>query len=67
MANVVKNEEKLREEFENFQSKGFKHIKIENHQKSKPINHILYSWFKKCEASGIYVNGPLLKREIHEH
>ena len=22
---------------------------------------ILYSWFKKCEASGIYVNGPLLK------
>ena len=62
-ANVVKNEAKLREEFENFQGKSFKHIKEENHQKFKPINEILYSWFKKCEASGIYVNGPLLKEE----
>ena len=31
-ANVVKNEAKLREEYENFQGKGFKHIKSENHQ-----------------------------------
>ena len=53
----------LREEYENFQGKGFKHIKRENHQKFKPINEILYAWFKNCEASGIYVNGPLLKEE----
>ena len=62
-ANVVKNEAKLREEYENFQGKGFKHIKRENHQKFKPINDILYSWFKKYESSGIFVNGPLLKEE----
>ena len=43
--------------------KGFKHIKRENHQKFKPINDILYFWFKKCEASGIYVNAHLLKKE----
>ena len=35
--------------------KGFKHIKRENPQKFKPINDILYFWFNKCEASGIYV------------
>ena len=58
-ANAVKNEAKLREEYENFQGKG----KRENHQKFKPINDILYSWFKKCESSGIYVNGHLLKEE----
>ena len=59
----MKNEAKLREEFENFQDKGFKHIKRENHQKFKPNNDIFHSWFKKCEASGIYVNGPLFKEE----
>ena len=62
-ANVVKNEAKLREEYANFQGKGLKHIKRENHQKFKPINDILYSWFKKCESSGIYINAPLLKEE----
>ena len=61
--NVVKNYPKLREEFENFKGKGFNHIKRENHQKFKPINDIFCSWFKKFEASGIYVNGPLLKEE----
>ena len=30
-ANVVKNEAKLREEFEGFQDRGFKRIKRENH------------------------------------
>ena len=59
----MKNEAKLREEYANFQGKGFRHIKKENHQKFKPINDNLYSWFKKCESSGIYVNGPLLKEE----
>ena len=62
-ANVVKNEAKIRAEYANFHGKGFKHIKRENHQKFKSINDILYSWFKKCESSGIYVNGPLLKEE----
>ena len=62
-ANVVKNEAKLREEYENFQGKGFKYIKSENHQKFKPINDSLCSWFKKRESAGIYVNGPLLKEE----
>ena len=62
-ANVVKNEAKLREEYENFQGKGFKRIKRENHQKFKSINNILYSWCKKYESSGIYVNGSLLKEE----
>ena len=59
----MKNEAKLKEKFENFQSKGFKHIKRENHQKFKPVNDIFYSWLKKCEASGIYINKPLLKVE----
>ena len=63
-ANVVKNEAKLREEYANFQGKGFKHIQRENHQKFKPINDILYYWFKKCESFGICVNGPLLKEEV---
>ena len=62
-ANVVKNEAILRGEYENFQGKGFKHLKRENHQKYKAINTILYKWFKKWEASGIYVGGLLLKEE----
>ena len=55
----MKNDSKLREEFENFQGQD----KRENHQKFKPINDILYSWFKKFEVSGIYVNRSLLKEE----
>ena len=62
-ANVLKNERTLREEFANFQGKGFKNINRRSHQKFKAINDILYSWFKKCEASGIYFNGLLLKEE----
>ena len=50
-------------EYENFQGKGFKHINRTSHQKYKPINEILYTWYKKCESSGIYVNGPLLVEE----
>ena len=61
--NVLQNERTLREEFANFQGKGFKHIDRGNHQKFKAINGILYSWFNKCEAPGIYLNGPLLKEE----
>ena len=61
--NVVKNETKLRGDFGNFQGKGSKHIKRENYRKFKLINDILYSWFKKFEASGIYVNESLLKEE----
>ena len=41
-ANTVKNEASLRAEYENFQGKGFKHVKRENHQKYKAINRILY-------------------------
>ena len=59
----MKNEVKLRKEFENFQGKDLKHIKRENHRKFKPINGILYSWFKKYEGSGIYLSGPSLKEE----
>ena len=62
-ANVLKNERTLREEFANFQGKGFKNINRRSHQKFKAINDILYSWFKKCKASGIYLDGPLLKGE----
>ena len=51
-ANVSKHEQTLREEFANIQGKGFKHIKTGSHQ-----------WFKNCEASGIYLNGPLLNEE----
>ena len=56
-ASVVKNEESLRVEYENFRRKDLRHLKIENHQKYKAIKTILYKWFKKCEASGIYVSG----------
>ena len=38
-------------------------MKRENHQRYKAINEIIYSWYKKCEASGIYVTGPMLKEE----
>ena len=58
-SSLLREEEKLRKEYENFQGKGFKHVNRSSHQKFKPINEILYSWFKNCEASGIYVNGPL--------
>ena len=61
--NVLKTEQTLREEFANFQGKGFKHTDSRSHQQFKAINDILYSWFKKCEASGIYLNRPLLKEE----
>ena len=62
-SNVVKNEASLRAEYENFQGKGFKHLKRENHQKYNAINTILYKGSKKCESSGIYVSGSLLKEE----
>ena len=52
-ANVMKNESKLR----------MKNQKRENHQRFKVINEISYTWYKKCEAYGIYVNGPLPKEE----
>ena len=45
---VLKNERTLREEFANFQGKGFKYINRGIHQKFKAINDILYSWFKQC-------------------
>ena len=63
-ANLVKNEASLKAEYENFQWKGFKHLKRENHQKFKTINTVLYKWFKKCEAYGIYVSDSLLKEEV---
>ena len=47
-ANVVKSEASSRAEYENFQGKGFKHLKRENHQKYKTINLILYKWFKNA-------------------
>ena len=46
-----------------FKGKRYKHVKREKHQKYKPINTILYLWYKKCEASGISVMEPLLKEE----
>ena len=61
--NVFKTEQTLREEFANFQGKGFKHTDSRSHQQFKAINDILYSWFKKCEASSIYLNKNLLKEE----
>ena len=42
-AKVVKNESELREEFENFQGKGFTYIKRENHQKFTLQNVVLLS------------------------
>ena len=42
-------------------------VRTSNISKQKIIKNsiieILYVWFKKSEASGIYVNGPLLKEE----
>ena len=46
-----------------FEEKASNTLKCKNHQKYKDINTILYKWFKKCEASGIYISGPLLKEE----
>ena len=62
-ASLVKNDASLRARYENFQGKGFRHLKRENHEKYKAINTILYKQFKKWEASGIYVSGSLLKEE----
>ena len=62
-ASVVKNDASLRAKYENFQGKGFRHLKRENHEKYKAINTILYKWFKKWKPSGIYVSGSLLKEE----
>ena len=44
-ANVVKNETTLRAEYKNFQGKGFKHLKRQNHQKYQAINSMLYKLF----------------------
>ena len=44
-ANVVKNKASLGAEYENFQRKGFKHLKRENHQNCKAITTSLYKWF----------------------
>ena len=63
--NALKNERAFRKESANFQGKGFKQINKGIHQKFKAINDILYSWFKNCEASGIYLNGPLLKQSLN--
>ena len=49
----MKNEANFRYEFGN----------IKNISNYKPINDIIYSWFKTWEPSVIYVNGPLLKEE----
>lgn len=61
--NVIVKEARLRAEYENFQSKCYKRIQRGNHLKFKAINGILYTWYKKCEASGIYVTGSILKEE----
>ena len=60
-ANIIATEACLRAEYENFEGKGYQHVKRKNHQKDQPINTILYSWYKKCEASRIYVTGLVLK------
>ena len=57
------NEARMRAEYKILQGKGYKHIQRGNHQKFKAINDILYSWYKKCKASGIYVTGPILKEK----
>ena len=41
-ASLVKNDASLRAKYENFQGKGFRHLKRENHEKYKAINTILY-------------------------
>lgn len=61
--NIVTNEARLREEYEKFQGKGFKHIQWEKHQKYKVINDTQDSRYKKCHTSGIYVTGPIPKKE----
>ena len=61
--NALKNERAFREESAKFQGKGFKQINKGIHQKFKAINDILYSWLKNCEASGIDLNGTLLKEK----
>ena len=48
----------------NLKSFKVKGLNISKEKISKNSNLlILYSWFKKCEASIIYVNGPLLEEE----
>ena len=54
---------RLRANYKNFQGKGFKNTQRANHQKYKVIKDILYSWYKKCQVSDNYVNGPILKEE----
>ena len=60
-ANVVANE--ARAEYENFQGKSYKHTLRGNHLNFKSINDMLYSWYKKCETSSIYVIGSILKEK----
>ena len=47
VVNVVKNEAKLREGFENFQGKGFNRIKRENHQNSNLVKTFFIFGLKK--------------------
>ena len=63
-ANFVANQTHLRAECENFQRKGYKHIHHGNHQRFEAINNIIYSWYTKCKAPGIYITRPIWNEEV---
>ena len=59
-ANILKNEEEIREQHEKFCEKSKKRNR---HDKYHKINEILFEWYKRCCASNVYPIGVMLKEE----
>ena len=61
--NILKNKQKLREQYEHFHDKTKKRRRP---GKYKVFDDILYEWYQKCCSSNFYPNNPLLKEEAME-
>ncbi|XP_057299445.1 tigger transposable element-derived protein 4-like [Hydractinia symbiolongicarpus] len=59
-ATILKNEKKIRTQYEMFREKDKKR---DRHGKGHKLNEILFEWYQGCTASNIYPNGVMLKEE----
>ncbi|XP_057305270.1 tigger transposable element-derived protein 6-like [Hydractinia symbiolongicarpus] len=60
-ATILKNEKKIRTQYEMFREKNKKR---DHHGKYHKLNEILFEWYQRCAASNIYPNGVMLKEEV---
>ena len=57
---ILKKEESIRQDIDTFTAKAKKRNRSGKYNK---INEILYRWYKKCDASGIFPSGAMLQEE----